>query len=171
MEPAAGDFFRVLDIRFSFQDGQNRQNGRAHWRFDEHGAKLLLFTPLNQVGLEMEVAGESALLLRPGRPFYWRGEFRSLLDRLWGIDLSLWELKGLVSEGRIPRQKAEASGMSIELDIDPASRAPRTVTVRRQGTAVTLRIIRNERRTGRVVLLDRVRGREPAGLEEVLADD
>jgi hypothetical protein len=168
-EPAAGDFFRILDIKFIIEDGQNRQNGRANWRFDDHGAKLLLFTPLNQVALELEVSGETALLLRPGRPLYWRGEFRSLLERLWGVALGLGELKRLVCEGRVPAEKTP--GTAIEVELDPSGNVPRTVHVSRDDAKMTLRIIRNETRTGRVVLRDRVRGRQPAGLEEVLADD
>jgi len=170
-EPAAGDYFHSLDIKFSFQDSQGRQNGRIHWRFDERSAKFLFFTPLNQVGLELDVAGETALLLRPGRLLYWRGEFNSLLDRLWGIDLSLEELKGLVTDGRVPQEKALAVGMTIQLESEPESRAPRTVHVSQGDGKVALRIIKDEIRPGQVVLLDRVRGLEPAELEEVLADD
>ncbi len=170
-EPEAGDYFQVMDIRFSFQDSQGRQNGRTHWRFDEDNAKFLFFTPLNQVGLELEVAGETALLLRPGSPFYWRGEFRSLLDRLWGIDLRLEELKRLVTKGRLLPEREAELGIAIELEADPGSQAPRTVRVRLGDSGVTLRIIRSETRAGRVVLLDRVRGLMPAGLAEVLADD
>lgn len=170
-EPVAGDYFHSLDIKFSFQDNRGKQNGRIHWRFDESSAKFLFFTPLNQVGLELDVAGETALLLHPGRALYWRGGFSDLLDRLWGIDLSLEELKRLVSDGRIPREKAAALGISIELESGPEGPAPRTVHISQGDGKVTLRIIKNETRPGQVVLLDRSRGLEPAGLEEVLADD
>ena len=169
--PAAGDSFHILDIKFSFQDSRGRQNGRIHWRFDERNAKFLFFTPLNQLGLELDVAGETALLLRPGRLLYWRGGFSNLLARLWGIDLSLEELKRLVSDGRIPQEKAAALGISIELESGPEGPAPRTVHIGQGDGKVTLRIIKTETRPGQVVLLDRVHGLEPAGLEEILADD
>ena len=96
-----------MSIKFNFSDRQGKQNGRVHWRFDGRHAKFLFFTPLNQVGLELDVAGETAWLLRPGKKLFWRGDFSHLLDRLWGIELTLEELKGLVARRRDPGRKTD----------------------------------------------------------------
>ncbi len=139
-EPAPGPHFQSLSIKFNFSDGRVRQNGRVHWRFDDLNAKFLFFTPLNQVGLELVVSGETALLSRPGKKLYWRGEFALLLDRLWGIELTLAELKGLILAGALPAAKARENDITVDPGPDPGSRPPRLVTIRRKDSVLTLKI-------------------------------
>lgn len=160
-----------MNIKFSFSDLQGKQNGRLHWRFDARNAKFLFFTPLNQVGLELDVAGETALLLRPGKKLYWRGDFSILLNRLWGIDLNLEELKQLVVKGSIPEAKAKAKGMVILLEYDTEDRSLHMVTVRQNDAILTLKIVKSETRPGSIVFLDYDRRFQAAELEDVLGND
>jgi hypothetical protein len=170
-EPVAGAFFQVMSIKFNFSDRQGKQNGRIHWRFDAFNAKFLFFTPLNQVGLELDVKGETALLLRPGKKLYWRGDFSFLLDHLWGIDLTLEELEQLLIKGSIPEAKIKEKGIVISLETNPKDQSPQIVNISQSTATLILKILKSEIRPGNIVLLDYDQRFQPAELEDVLADD
>ena len=80
LHPPAGPHFRSLSIKFSFHDAENRQSGRVHWRFDEKSSKFIFFTPLNQVGLELKVAGENAVLVNVSEKTFGKGGCGSRRD-------------------------------------------------------------------------------------------
>jgi hypothetical protein len=167
----AGACFRTMSIKFNFSDSQGKQSGRIHWRFDERNSKFLFFNPLNQVSLELDVAAETALLLRPGRKLYWRGDFNALLDRLWGIDLTLEELKRLICDGLLPEAKIKAKGIAILLETNRDDQAPQKVNIRRNDVDLTLKVLKKEIRPGTIVLLDYGQRFQAADLEDVLNDD
>ena len=169
--PASGPFFQSLSIKFNYSDGQGRQNGRIHWRFDDQSSKMLFFTPLNQVGLELNVNGEASLLVRPGKKLYWRGDFSELLRRLWGIDLTLQELKDLLQKGQVPEEKARDQGIEMSVRANPRTQAVQSVHIRQDGVTLDLKVLKSETRPGNIVLLDYDRRFESAELEDVLADD
>jgi len=171
LAPPAGAYFQAMNVKFNFSDRQGRQNGRVYWRFDDRHAKFIFFTPLNQVALELDVAGETAWLLRPGKKLFWRGDFSRLLDRLWGIELTMEELKKLLLVGEVPQRKLDDNGMTIDLKTDPGNPAPRVVNIRRNDAHVTLRVTNSEIRTGTIVLLDYERRFQAAALEDILSDD
>jgi hypothetical protein len=160
-----------MSIKFNFSDRQGKQNGRMHWRFDEQYSKMLFFTPVNQVGLELDVDGEKSLLLRPGKKLYWQGDFSFLLRHLWGIELTLRELKELLVQGLIPEAKIKEKGIAIALETDPETRTPKTVNIKQSDAILTLKILKNETRPGSIVLLKYDQRFLPAKLEDVLADD
>jgi hypothetical protein len=163
--------FQTMSIKFNFSDRRGRQNGRIHWRFDDRNAKFLFFTPLNQVGLELDVDGETSLLVRPQKKLYWRGDFSILLNRLWGIDLTLEELKQLLVRGQIPAAKIKDKGIAVFLETNPKDPSPRIVNIRQNDAALTLKILKNEARPGKIVLLDYEQRFQAAELEDVLGDD
>ena len=169
--PMAGACFQSMSIKFNFSDRQGKHNGRIHWRFDEHNAKFLFFTPINQVGLELDAAGENALLINLKNKTYWQGDFSFLLNRLWGIDLSLEELKQLLTKGLIPEAKIKEKGIVISLETNPKDRSPQIVNIRQNDVALILKILINETRPGSIVLLDYGQRFQPAELEDVLNDD
>jgi len=169
--PPAGDYFQALTIKFNFSDGSSKQNGKIHWRFDSDSSKFLFFTPLNQVGLELDVEGENALLLRPEKKLCWRGEFSDLIERLWDIDLTLDELKRLVALGSIPEEKIREQGIEIRLETDAGKRSPRLVRIRHHHADLTLKILRSEFHSGSVVFLDYRAKFQAVELEDVLGDD
>ncbi|MEI6614366.1 MAG: lipoprotein insertase outer membrane protein LolB [Chrysiogenales bacterium] len=160
-----------MSIRFNFSDLQGKQNGRIHWRFDRFNAKFLFFTPLNQVSLELDVKGETALLLRPGRKQYWRGDFSFLLDRLWGIELTMEDLKQLLIKGLIPEAKMKEKGIAIDLETDPKDHSPQRVHFRRNDVDLNIKIMQSENRPGSIVFLDYDQRFQPAELEDLLSDD
>ncbi|TFG79787.1 MAG: hypothetical protein E4H23_04775 [Chrysiogenales bacterium] len=169
--PPAGPYFQSLSIKFNFNDGESKQNGRIHWRFDDRYAKFLFFTPLNQVGLELNAAGEEAVLLNFAKKIFWKGEFVSLLQRLWGIELTLDDLKQILVKGRIPKSKLDGKGISVSLKNDSRTGAPKTVRFRRGAADLTLRISRREFRPGQIILIDYSGRYQAADLESVLGDD
>jgi hypothetical protein len=169
--PPAGNVFQALVIKFNFSDGRNKQNGKIHWRFDAASSKFLFFTPLNQVGLELDVEGENALLLRPENRLFWRGEFSDLIKRLWDIELTLDELKRLVGAGSLPEEKMRGQGIEISLETNAGDHTPRLVHIRHRHADLTLKIVRKEIHPGSVVFLDYRAKFQEAGLEEVLGDD
>ncbi len=166
LAPGAGPSFRVMSLKFSFREAGERQGGRVACRFDDAAAKFVFFTPLNQAGLELDVAGEEARLLNFADRTYWQGDFSLLLERLWGIGLTLGELKSLLLDpGAPPPRLAEAG---IVVDQEGSAGGPRALRLRREGAELSLRVLKSETRPGRVVLVD-YSGRFRAGeLEAVL---
>jgi len=171
LQPDAGPSFRSLGIKFSFNDGSARQNGRIHWRFDDHCAKFIFFTALNQVGLELDADGESALLINFTKKAFWRGDFMVLLDRLWGIELELAQLKQLLLEGLVPQAAIDRQGLIVSLKKNTRTGAPEVVRLQRGSSDLTLRIYKNERRPGKLVFIDYEERYRAADLESVLDDD
>lgn len=169
--PTSGACFQSLSIKFNFSDHQDKQNGRINWRFDKQNSKILFFTPFNQVGLELDVAGESSLLLRPGKKLYWQGDFSLLLKRLWGIDLTLEELKQLLTNGLIPEAKIREKGIVITLETNAKDLAPQIVNIKQSDAILILKVLKKDIRPGSIVLLDYDQRFQPAELEDVLADD
>jgi Outer membrane lipoprotein LolB len=168
--PPTGPHFRSLNIKFSFHDPEARQNGRVSWRFDDAGSKFLFFNPLNQGGMELDVAGEEAVLVDHGKKAFWRGDFSELLDRMWGIALSLSDLKSLLAEnGTMPAGLA-GKGIAVSLE-RAAGGAPETVLLRRGAAELSLRILKDEYRPGKIVLVDYAGRYQPRDLESVLGND
>ncbi|MEI6614687.1 MAG: lipoprotein insertase outer membrane protein LolB [Chrysiogenales bacterium] len=160
-----------MSIKFNFHDRQGKQNGRIHWRFDVKHSKMLFFTPVNQVGLELDTDGEKTLLLRLSKKLYWQGDFSFLLDRLWGIDLTLEELKQLLIKGLIPEAKIKEKGIVIDLANNPKDQSPQIVNIRQNDATLTLKILKSESRPGNIVLLEYDQRFQLAEIEDVLADD
>ncbi|MFH2108681.1 MAG: hypothetical protein ABII93_08435 [Chrysiogenia bacterium] len=169
--PPSGPYFQSLSIKFNFHDCESKQNGRIHWRFDDHFAKFLFFTPLNQVGLELNVAGEEAVLLNFSKKLLWKGEFVFLLQRLWGIELTLDELKRILVNGRVPQAKLAGRRISVFLKKDNRTGAPETARFRLGSADLTLRISRREFRPGQIILIDYSGRYRAADLASVLGDD
>ena len=171
LQPAGGPHFQSLSLKFNFHDGETRQNGRIIWRFDDRLAKFIFFTPLNQVGLELDAIGENATLVNFSKKAFWRGDFMVLLDRLWGIELGLGPMKDLLVKGIVPRMEFAAQGIDVQLEKNAKTAAPEMIRLRRGTTDLMLRIYKNERRPGNIVIID-YSGRYQAGdLETVLDDD
>ncbi len=169
--PATGPHFQALSIKFSFHDGDSHQSGRILWRFDDRLAKILFFTPLNQVGLELNASGENATLVNFAKKAFWQGDFAVLLDRLWGIELGLGQMKALVAEGIVPEAEFAAQGIAVQLEKAAGGGAPEKVRLRRGTADLTLRITKNELRPGRIALIDFSGRYRAADLETVLDND
>lgn len=166
--PAAGPHFSSLTMKFSFLDNETRQNGRILWRFDESGSKFIFFNALNQSGLELDVAGEEAVLVNFSEKSYWRGDFSCLLDRLWGIRLPLAEWKELLLSGKVAHSLLAEHGIEAFMEGVTDHGGPRSIRLRRDDAQLTLRVLKSEQRPGRVILVDYA-GRYRAGdLEDVL---
>jgi hypothetical protein len=168
LHPPSGPHFRSLSIKFSFRDQETRQSGRVLWRFDANNSKFIFFTPLNQVGLELDVAGEEAILVNFGRKIFWRGGFRLMLDRLWGIGLSLSSLRSLLLDGAAPAEEFLDQGIDVTVERSGAGGAPATVRLRREGAELTLRVLKSDLRPGRIVRVDYAGRYRAAELEDVL---
>ncbi len=168
LQPPAGPHFRSLSIKFSFHDSEGRQYGRVSWRYDGNGSKFLFFTPFNQVGVELDVAGEEAVLVNFSKRSFWRGDFSYLLDRLWGIGLPLAELRSLLDAGEVPPTGFAEKGIVATVQRDPGSGTPRSVLLRRNGAELTLRILKNELCPGSIILVDYAGRYRADELERVL---
>jgi hypothetical protein len=143
-EPAAGTFFQSVSIKFNFSDSQ---------------------------GLELNVADETALLLRPGKKLYWRGDFNVLLKRLWGIDLTLEDLEQLLIRGLIPEAKIKEKGIVVYMETNGKDQSPQMVKIRQNEAILTIKILKNEIRPGSIVLINYDQRFQLAELADVLADD
>ena len=170
LAPQDGPYFRSLSIKFSFHDAEVRQNGRVSWRYDDCGSKFLFFTPLNQVGLELDVDGEEAVLVNFSKKSYWRGAFSYLLGRLWGIGLPLAELRSLLDAGKIPPSGFAEKGIVATIERDSGSGIPRMVLLRHGDAELSLRILKSETRPGKVILAGYEKRYRAADLERVLEE-
>jgi len=169
LQPPAGPYFQHLSIKFSLQDAGTRQNGRVIWRFDENFSKFIFFTPLNQVALELDVAGEEAVLVNFANRTYWRGDFSSMLDRLWGIGVSLSALRSLLLAGAAPATEFLEKGITVAIERAVTSGVPAAVRLSRGGAELALRISKREFRPGRIVWVDYAGRYRAAELQDVLA--
>lgn len=169
--PPAGPYFQSMGIKFNYSDGTVRQNGRIHWRFDGQRAKFIFFTPLNQVGLELNASGENATLINFAKKAFWRGDFMVLLDRLWGIELGLAPLQQLLVNGIVPQAELDRQGIIVHLENNTGSGVPRTVRLQRGSAELTLRIYKSELRPGEIVFIDYSGRYQAADLDSVLNDD
>jgi hypothetical protein len=171
MLPPSNPFFCSLSIKFNIHDGKVRQNGRVLWRFDDEHAKFLFFSPLNQVGLELDVDSEEAVLVNFAKKTFWRGAFIQLLERMWGIGITLSELKTLMVKGEIPRSSFSEKGIAVSLEYDKKSGSLETVRLKRADTELALRIQKNEFRPGKIVLINYAERYQDVDLETLLTDD
>ena len=171
LQPRAGAGFRSLSIKFQFQDEATRQNGRVLWRFDENCAKFLFFSPLNQVEMELAVCAENAVLVNHGKKTFWSGDFSRLLDRIWGISLTHADLKSLLAgDGSEPAGFA-AKGIEVSMKRAAAGGALESVRLRRGAVDLSMRILKDEFRAGKIVPVDYAERYRPLSLEDMLADD
>ncbi len=170
LTPPDGTHFRSLGVKFSFREKDVRQSGRIVWRFDGEHSKFIFFTPLNQIGLELDVSGEDAVLANFTRKECWQGDFHVLLERMWGIDMSFSSLKALLLAGEIPRGDFAAKGIEADMEPNPGGGAPRAVRLRRGDAELSLRLTRDEYRPGKVVLAGYEERYRAADLESVLAE-
>ena len=148
LQPPAGPYFQSLVVKFNFHEDGSRQNGRVHWRFDERSSKFLFFTPLNQVGLELDAAGEEAVLVNFAKKIFWKGKFATLLQRLWGIELTLDNLKRILVKGTVPRDELKERGITATLKKNSGSGSPDSVLLRRGSAELLLKISRADFRPG-----------------------
>ncbi len=156
-------------MKFSFIDGDTRQNGRVLWRFDEKGSKFIFFNALNQAGLELAVAGEDAVLVNFSEKSYWKGDFSLLLERLWGISMPLAEWKELLLAGKVSRSRLGENGIETSMEGVSEHGGPRSVSLRRGSAQLVLRVLKSELRPGRIILVDYAPRYRAGDLEDVLA--
>jgi hypothetical protein len=166
--PAAGPCFRSLTMKFSFRDGETRQNGRVLWRFDAGSSKFIFFNALNQSGLELDVAGEDAVLVNFSAKTFWKGDFSHLLDRIWGINLPLAAWRDLLLSGKVSQSLLAENGIEASMDGVAADGGPRNIRLRRDGAELALRVLKSGLRPGRIVLAEYAGRYRAAELEDVL---
>ena len=77
--------------------------------------------------MELGVAGEEAILVNFGKKIFWQGDFCLMLDRLWGIGLSLSSLRSLLLlDGEAPAEEFLDKGIDVTVGVpSPAARRRR----------------------------------------------
>ena len=170
LSPLSKPNFYSLSVKFNYHDANVRQSGRVLWRFDEDRSRFLFFTPMNQVGLELDVAGEAALLVNFEKKSFWRGDFSRLLDRMWGVDLTLSALKGLLARSEAPEAEFAGRGIAVALEPSGGGTVPKSVRLQRGDADLLLRIQKSESRAGKIVLIDYTERYREADLERVLEE-
>jgi hypothetical protein len=90
---------------------------------------------------------------------------------MWGIALSLSDLKSLLAEnGAVPAGLA-GRGIAVTLERASGGGALETVLLRRGAADLSLRILKDELRPGKIVLVDYAERYQPQDLERVLEND
>ena len=118
--------------------------------------------------MELAVAGEEAVLVNFGSKTFWRGDFRLMLDRLWGIGLTLSALRSLLLDGEAPAAEFLDMGIDVALERSGEGGSPSTVLLKRGGAELQLRVLKSELRPGRIVLVDYAGRYRSVELEDVL---
>jgi hypothetical protein len=121
--------------------------------------------------MELAVAAEEAVLVNYGKKAFWSGDFSRLLDRMWGIALSHADLKSLLAENGTTPAGFAAKGIAVALERAAGSGALETVRLRRGEADLVLRILKDEVRPGKIVLVNYAERYQPLDLESVLEDD
>jgi len=176
--PDSENTLQSLMCRFWFRDvdrGQSGkisrgQSGKISWRSDEARSKLIFFSALNQGVLEMWQEGERTTLFNLRRKTYWQGPFRTLILRMWGIDLDFADLQAIVLAGEIPQSKMETAGLTVSLEKDGAGNVTQGV-IGGEGISLRVRISQRERRSGTVVFFKNMSEYSLSDLNPILDDD
>ncbi len=163
--PAAEGHLAVR-LKAQWQGDGRRQYGRASWRSGGDRGKLLLFDPLNRPLLEVQSRGEEVLLLDRRRNRSWSGPFREMMVRLWGIDVTLAQLREIVEEGRTP---AGLTGRNdLRLAIKRRAGKLRSAVFTTSDARLRLQVNGRERLPGDVVFVPAAAGTTEASLAELL---
>jgi len=137
-------------VTFDLRDPEGRERGRVWVAAGADRARILFLSPLNQVTLELFVRGEEALLLRRKEGRCWRGPFRRLIHRMWGIDVPWREVRGWLLEGRVPVERLQREGYVVRREWEADGVTLRALVFERGSRKVRLDIGERRRRDGDV---------------------
>jgi hypothetical protein len=161
--------FESLRLKADWKRESERQSGRLSWHHDAGRGKLLIFDPFNRPLLEIQCVGEEVTVLNHRRKRFWQGGFRQLLERMWGVSLTLAELRAIVENGQLPDSLADRPDLHVEI-VRHAGAAKR-VSIDAGLSRLELRVLKRETRPGSIAFLPRIAAMMPADMDEVLFRD
>jgi hypothetical protein len=164
-------FHHSIRLKFSFKNDRERQSGKIVMKFDSRRAKILFLSPLNQVYFKLLVENNRGILINTRERKYWEGGFDELLKKMWEINLCFDDLKQLIHQGVIPRQKLEASGFQLKLEKDRESGNPTRVILNNDQVILNLKILNRRQKKGTVQFYLDVSKMTRSEIEQVLIYD
>lgn len=160
-----------VKLKFFFQDPDKRQNGKILMKFDRDRSRILFLSSLNQVYFELLVEKEVSWLINIRKKKFWKGKFRKLIADMWHVDLTLDELKRLLTEGMVPEKKLTSTGFDFFLQTDPVSGSLRQIKIFDRETTILLKVQDRRVRSGGISFNRDFSGLEKGDLDTVLMAD
>ena len=132
---------------------------------------MLFLSPLNQVYGQLFIENEKALLINSKKKMFWRGRFKTLIQKIWALDFDYAEFKELISAGTIPQKKARESSLRVSLEKEETGDKPGKIKI--DYNDMTLKIKISDRRSGRGLIdfSPRLEKMQKATIEEVLGEE
>ena len=174
-DPAPGAIYHSLKIKVNLKEVSTgrKQAFKILQKFTEKRARMLfLGPPLNKVYAKLITDGESALLINSKKKKYWRGDFKTLLREIWGVNFDYSEFKRLLVEGVIPREKAKQNNLKVSVEADKENGKPEQVRISGEDIVIKLRISNRRTVNGQIVFAVNLKSlRKTTTLKDLLEND
>lgn len=170
--PDADAVYHSVVIKVNVKINTNSPGKRQHFKivlkYDDSRDKMLFLSPLNQVYGQLFITNETALLIDTKKKRYWHGDFKRLIEKIWGLDFTYSQFKELILTGRIPQNKVKERGFRVSLEKEKGSERPERIKIDHRDMTIKLRI--SSRRTGNGIIRfsPRLKKVKKATIEEIL---
>ena len=139
-----------IKLKFSIREGKKKDSGKIILKFDRDKSKVLFLSPFNQIYLKLYVEKSEALLINTKKKKFWQGDFRTLIDEMWNIDLEFEELKMLIMMGTVPKRKIKDSSMVFILEDDKRSGKPKSIKIQKDTILLHIKVQNRKKRNGKI---------------------
>jgi hypothetical protein len=139
-----------IKLKFSIRDGENKDSGKIILKFDRDKSKVLFLSPFNQIYLKLYIEKSEALLINTKKKKFWQGDFRTLIDEMWNIDLEFEELKMLIMQGTVPKREIKNSSMAFILEDDKKSGKPKSIKIQKDTILLHIKVQNRKTRKGKI---------------------
>ncbi|MCP5051098.1 MAG: hypothetical protein GY940_28295 [bacterium] len=172
VEPDASAVYHSLRIKLNVKNRSTgkRQNFKALLKYNRDGDKMMFLSPLNQVYGLLFIRDENSLLINSKRKKYWRGDFRRLLEFMWGprMDFHYSQFKQLMVRGIVPEDRVKANGIEISIKKTGDRGEPEKMQIKSPDMLVKIKISNRKTGSGRLRLSMEVDGMKQSTIRELL---
>jgi hypothetical protein len=154
--------------------GNQKQNFKILLKYDDSRDKMFFLSPLNQVYGLLLLEGEKAVLINTKKKKYWKGNFRSLLREIWGLDFDYREFKQLMVDGVVPEDKIKKQDIEISFEQNPSGTTrekPQRIQIIKGDLLLKIKI--SQRKTGKGIIsfTRNLKGMKKTGIRELLEEE
>lgn len=139
-----------IKLKFSIGDGEKKDSGKIILKFDRDKSKILFLSPFNQIYYKLYVEKSEALLINTRKKKFWQGDFKTLIEEMWNIDLELDELKMLIMRGTVPDRKVKDSSMEFSLENDKKSGKPKSIKIQKENILLQIKVQNRKVKKGKI---------------------
>lgn len=161
----------TIKVNVREKNSRKRQNFKIVLKYDDTRDKMLFLSPLNQVYGLLIIENEKTLLISTKKRKYWRGNFNTLLEKIWALDFNYSQFKKLILNGLIPWEKVKEIGMEISMEKEKESEKPKRIKIYHKDITIKLRISNCRTGKGIINFSPRMDGLEKASIENALEEN